>query len=305
VVKNIESKPADRNNTQYFNSKYSRMREIVVSRYNKDYVSLNKLPGGRQEVYVIGMIRDIREGEKTTLEIEDLSGGVGVLFDPVETKLCQLDDVVAIHAISGGKVLFGKKIFYPDVPVRTPAKGRGRGCFVSDLHVDECADSDVRGFFKWFSEAAADYLFVAGDIGDMKRFEQLCNEFCANKIVFIIPGNCDAEDEYPYLPVKLASKNIVSLSNPAIVRVGGLNVLLIHKFDTEMIRKRHLGDTTVLNDDDLVLDTIPDIIHYGSDHMAFVSNYKSITLVNSGSLLSKFVPVVIDFETRDVRQITI
>ena len=297
IIKNIVEKTTSDNLT-YLNSKFSRMKDIIINRIDKKYLSINKILQSREDIYLIGMVKDIKEGDKNLLEIEDQTGSVLISF---EDKIrCNLDDVVAVQAIPSGKTIYGKKIIYPDVPLRDPVKGNGRGCFISDLHMDEVPSSDVQKFFQWFNQENINYLFISGDTVDVKGIEKLCD----NKLIFIIPGEKDTSDNYPQLPMDIIKENIIALSNPSIVNVGGINILMIHDFDLSMLKKRHLGDS-FLSEDLLVLDNIPDIVHYGHDHKPFVSNYKSITLVNSGSLLTEFKPVIVDFVSREWKQTNI
>ncbi|MFH0832173.1 MAG: metallophosphoesterase family protein [Candidatus Aenigmatarchaeota archaeon] len=287
---------------KFYKSKYERMREIILSRMKKDFVSLNKLDNFRNEVFVLGIAREIKEnGDKKIVEFEDLTATKPIIFDDISDL--ELDDVVAIKAISAGNVLYGKGIFYPDIPLREPVKGMDKACFISDMHLEEAPLSGAEDFFKWFSNQAIKYLFVAGDVGDREKFEKLVNEYCIGKSVFSTPG-CGAE--YPGLPEKFESKHITSLSNPAMVEINGIKILLVHSLNLNMLKKRYLGKSKIiLPEDYLVLDYVPDIVHYGHNHEAQVTNYKSVTLVNSGSLLTDFKPVVIDFATREVEQIKI
>jgi len=297
IVKNlIKKEPVSE--IEYLNIKFNKMKDILASRIDKKFISVNKIIQTREDTYIIGMIKDIKEGEKTLVEVEDQTGSVTISFDdPVK---CDLDDVVLVQAIPSGKILYGKKIIYPDVPLREPIRGNGRGCFISDLHLNEAPESDIQKFFQWFNQENINYLFIAGDIVDIEILEK----YCDNKLVFIIPGEKDIEDSYPQLPLKTKKENIVCLSNPAMINIGGINILMIHDFDLSMLKKRHLGDCA-LKEDFLALDIVPDIVHYGHDHKPFVSNYKSITVVNSGSFLNEFKPVVVDFNTREWKQIQI
>ena len=297
VIKSLYEKTPP-NQLNYLNSKFLGLMNIITGRIDKKFISINKILPSREDIYIVGMVKDIKEGEKTLVEIEDQTGSVVVSFD--EPIKCDLDDVVVVQAIPSGKIIYGKKIIYPDVPLREPVKGSGRGCFISDLHLNEAPDEDINKFFQWLMQENINYLFVAGDVVDIERLEK----FCGNNLVFLIPGEHDTKNDYPQTPLKTTKDNIISLSNPSMVNVGGINILMIHNFDLSMIKKRHLGDADI-GEDYLVLDSIPDIVHCGHDHKPFVSNYKSITVVNSGSLLTEFKPVVVDFSSRDWKQVTL
>lgn len=285
---------------KFYNSKYDRMRQIISARLQKDFTSLNKVDSTRTEVYVIGMVKDIKEKDgKHVIDLEDTTANLPIIFDNIEDV--ELDDVIAVKAVTGGKVLFGKKIIYPDIPLRNPTTGHGRGCFVSDLRLDEAPLKDAEAFFEWFGRQEIQYLFAAGNTGDTGLFEKLVDRYCYVKTIFVIAGN-----ELPKLPDKYSSSRIISLSNPAILEICGMKILMAQKADIKMLKKRHIGKSqTILDEDYLVLDEVPDIVHSGHSNEPYVTNYKSVTLVNSGSMLGDFKPIVIDFATRDVEKITL
>lgn len=245
------------------------------------------------------MIKEIREKDgKKIIELEDTTGTVPVIFD-IEVD-AELDDVIAIRAVAGGRVLYGKKIIYPDIPLRQPTKGTGKACFASDLRLDEAPTADAERFFEWFSQQDIPYLFVAGELGDNELFEKYVDRYCYMKIVFVAAGG-----EPPVLPVSFASSRIVPLSNPSVIEIGGLKILMTIDGNVQMLKKRHLGKSRMVFDEDhMVLEDTPDIMHSSGDG-PYVTNYKSVTLVNSGPLLGDFRPVVVDFATRDVEKITL
>lgn len=285
---------------KFYTSKYNKMKKIITDRLQKDFISLNKMDSYRNEVHVIGIIKDISEKSgKKVVEIEDMTTSISVIFENLEEEI-ELDDVIAVSGISAGKILYGKKILFPDIPLRQPVKGIGKACFVSDLHLNESPQDEIDKFFSWIEKTDIQHIFIAGDIGDSKMLDSLYNKFLTGKKVYTIPGNVDG-DEYPQLPIQYSNGNIISLSNPAMVELNGLKILIVHDFDISFLKKRYLGKTRlVMPEDFLVLEDVPDIVHFGHTHQPQITNYKSVTMVNSGSLLEKFSPVVIDFSTRDV-----
>jgi len=308
IIKNLIEKPKEIGTEDFINfyaSKYEKMKNIITQRLDKNFTSLNKLDSLRSEVHIIGLVKEIKEKNgKKVVELEDMTSTVPVLFDDIGDL--KLDDVVAVRAISAGNLLFGKKVLYPDIPLRQPTKGSGKACFISDLHLEESPTKDIEAFFSWFEKQEIPYLFIAGDTVDLEKIEDLIAEYCHEKNIFIIPGNMDVEEDYPQLPLKFRNKKIVSTSNPSIIELNGVKILLIHNADLSMLKKRYLGKSKqILPEDYLVLDNIPDIVHCGHTHEPLVTNYKSVTLVNSGSPLNSFRPVVIDLATREVTQTNI
>ena len=300
IIKNLTSKPNSVTpalQSAFFNSRYEQMRAIASQRIARNMLSINRLPG-RGEVFLTGIIRDIREGDKTVVELEDPTGSMAITFSTKPDV--RLDEFAAVRAVVAGQAAFGKEILYPDIPIRQATKGKGRGCFISDLHLEEAPQSDARRLMSLVKSENTDWLFVAGDTGNISLFE----EMSGSAPTFIVPGEADTSDKYPQLPVKARRPNFVSLSNPTAVRIGGIVVLLCHQFELSMLRKRHLGPSEeVMERDFLVLDFVPDVVGYGHDHKPLVSNYKATTLVNAGSLLTQATPVLVDFESRSWKQL--
>ena len=182
------------------------------------------------------------------------------------------------------------------------------------------------------------YLIIGGDIVDgigvypnqdkelaIKDITQQYNEaarFLGNirsdiKII-IAPGNHDASrvaEPQPAVPEEYAKAlyeldNVEFISNPGVVSLDGINVLIYHgrSFDDlvmavkefsherndllmeELLKKRHLapiyGERTPLAselEDYLVIDEIPDVFHTGHVHINTYRKYKGIHLINSGT----------------------
>lgn len=140
--------------------------------------------------------------------------------------------------------------------------------------------------------------------------------------VFCIPGNHDAcRQALPKPPVPrifaeplYELDQVVMLGDPSQVNVEGVRVLMTHgdslddmvtnlpgvKYTspafamTELLRKRHLapiygGKTELapLQRDWMVIDTPPDVVHFGHAHHNAVSSYNNIQIINSGTFQSQ------------------
>ena len=136
--------------------------------------------------------------------------------------------------------------------------------------------------------------------------------------IIIAPGNHDASrvaEPQPAVPEEYAKAlyeldNVEFISNPGVVSLDGLNVLIYHgrSFDDlvmavkeftherndllmeELLKKRHLapiyGERTPLAselEDYLVIDEVPDIFHTGHVHINTYRKFKGIHLINSGT----------------------
>jgi len=141
--------------------------------------------------------------------------------------------------------------------------------------------------------------------------------------IFCIPGNHDANRQaLPKPPIaEEFAKSLYDLGNrvtmlgdPSQVIVEGVNVLLTHgdSLDDlvtnipgasytepaapmiELLKKRHLvpmygGKTELapLHRDWMVIDTPPDIVHFGHCHHNAVDNYRGVQIINSGTFQSQ------------------
>ena len=182
------------------------------------------------------------------------------------------------------------------------------------------------------------YLIIGGDIVDgigvypnqekelaIKDITEQYNEaakFLGNirsdiKII-IAPGNHDASrvaEPQPAVPEEYAKAlyeldNVEFISNPGVVSLDGIHVLIYHgrSFDDlvmavkdftherndllmeELLKKRHLapiyGERTPLAselEDYLVIDEVPDVFHTGHVHINTYRRFKGSHLINSGT----------------------
>lgn len=299
ILKSLTGKPAELRTEDFisfYKSKYTGMAAIIQSRLAKEFISLNRLAGVQGEVHLIGMVKDVQERNGSyVIELEDPTGTVSIVFGGQQH--IGLDDVVAVRAVRDGDVLQGKQVLFPDVPLRQPAQGKGKACFLSNLHLDEAPHEDVVQLFAWIEQQDCAYVFVAGETGKPARLDELAGTYLRGKTVFA--SSSGPAQEYPNLPDAYESKNIIPLSNPAIVELGAVKVLLVNAFSLDMIKKRHLGPSKlILPEDYLMLDIVPDIVHHGGSE-PHITNYKAITTATSGSLLGEMKPVIINFETRE------
>lgn len=141
--------------------------------------------------------------------------------------------------------------------------------------------------------------------------------------IFCIPGNHDANrqalpkppisEEFAQ-PLYNLGNRITMLGDPSQVIVEGVNVLLTHgdSMDDlvtsipgasyteparpmkELLKKRHLvpmygGKTELapLHRDWMVIDTPPDVLHFGHCHHNAVDNYRGVQIINSGTFQSQ------------------
>ncbi len=140
--------------------------------------------------------------------------------------------------------------------------------------------------------------------------------------IFCIPGNHDAcRQALPKPPIpKIFAEalykldNVTMLGDPSQLIVEGVDILITHgdSLDDlvttipsasytdpslpmkELLKKRHLapiygGKTELapLHRDWMVIDTPPDIVHFGHAHHNAVDNYRGVQIINSGTFQSQ------------------
>ena len=140
--------------------------------------------------------------------------------------------------------------------------------------------------------------------------------------IFCIPGNHDASRQAlpkPPIPKIFAESlykldNVSMLGDPSQLIVEGVNILMTHgdSLDDlvtnipgasytnpalpmkELLKKRHLapiygGKTELapLHRDWMVIDTPPDVVHFGHAHHNAVDNYRGVQIINSGTFQSQ------------------
>jgi len=126
--------------------------------------------------------------------------------------------------------------------------------------------------------------------------------------IFCIPGNHDACRQAlpkPPIPREFAEplyklENVMMLGDPSQVLVEDVRTLPRASYTepaismVELLKKRHLapiygGKTELapLHRDWMVIDTPPDVVHFGHAHHNAVDNYRGVQIINSGTFQSQ------------------
>ncbi|NYB52692.1 MAG: DNA-directed DNA polymerase II small subunit [Methanobacteriaceae archaeon] len=264
------------------------------------------------------------------------------------------DEVVGVIGGRKGSLVMASELINPGVPRIDEKSMDFATVFLSDIHLGSSTflDDAFNRFIKWINGDFGDekqrelannvkYVVVAGDIVDgigvypsqekeliikdiHQQYEEAARLFgdISHVKIIIAPGNHDASrlaEPQPAIPEDYAKslyelKNCEFVSNPAMVSLDGLKVLIYHgrSFDDiamtvkglshqqsdlimkELMEKRHLapiyGERTPLAseiEDHLVIDDIPDVFHTGHVHINSYKKYKGIHLINSGTFQSQ------------------
>ncbi len=274
------------------------------------------------------------------------------LFEAAERVV--KDEVLGVVGSQKGSLLMASELINPGVPRIDEKPMDFSTVFLSDTHIGSSTflGNEFNKFVRWINGDYGDeeqrkiagdvrYLIVAGDIVDgigvyphqdkeliikdiHQQYEEAARLFGdINGVKIIIaPGNHDASrlaEPQPAIPIEYAEdlyqlKDVEFVSNPSVVSLEGINVLIYHgrSFDDlamtvkgmshqqsdlimkELLEKRHLapiyGERTPLAsefEDHLVIEDIPDVFHTGHVHINSYKKYKGIHMINSGTFQSQ------------------
>lgn len=266
-----------------------------------------------------------------------------------ESKNLVKDEVIGITGSTNGNLIKADDIVHPGVQRFNTADDKEMDfsiAFISDVHIgSKQFDSNAfNRFIKWVNGNKGDedlanslrYLVIGGDLvdgigiypnqekeleikdiyGQYEEAARLLGDITDIPII-LSPGNHDATrlaEPQPAITEKYAKdlcnqKNIEMVSNPSVVDLDGVKVVVYHgrsfddmvmamnltHADTDeimklLVEKRHLapiyGERTALAsefEDYMVLDEVPDVIHTGHVHINSYAKYKGIHLLNSGT----------------------
>ncbi|NUN11484.1 DNA-directed DNA polymerase II small subunit [Candidatus Micrarchaeota archaeon] len=268
-----------------------------------------------------------------------------------EAALVLADDTIALDGFTSNGLFIIENIVWPDLPLRSKKliEDDVSIAFISDMHFGSkyFMQREFEKFIRFINcetderEEASKikYLLVAGDVVDgvgvypsqeeqlttkdiFKQYEMFCDYFeqiPEHIQVIISPGNHDAvrtAEPSPRLSPEFTQrlegkKNFSFVSNPALVEVHGVKVLIYHgtsvdnmikvlpnlqdgyenphKVAVELLKRRHLspvyGEKSLipLHYDDMVISEVPDILHFGHVHKNGYTDYKGTFIVNSGT----------------------
>jgi DNA polymerase II small subunit len=258
------------------------------------------------------------------------------------------DEVIGVEGTlsDDGGILFVDDLYFPDVP-RTyepsTADRHVQAALISDVHVgsQEFVEEAWSEFASWLhtpEAAPIEYLLIAGDMVEgvgvypdqdeeldvvdifeqYRTFSEHLKEVPGDIEIVMIPGNHDAvrlAEPQPGFDEELreimTAHDARIVSNPAVVTVEGVSVLMYHgvsldeviaelpeekaNYDEphramyQLLKKRHVapqfGDHTRLapeEKDYLVIEEVPDVFHTGHVHKLGWGKYRNVLAVNSG-----------------------
>lgn len=167
-----------------FRMRYQFLQKILMQRTElQNLVSINKIGSNRQNLSVIGIVKEKRvtKNKNLILVLEDLTGEISAVIrsdreDVFEkAQEVQMDEVIAVKASGNRDMLFVYDILFPDAYKSEKVKFEEdiSIAFISDIHCgsDRHLGQSFQKFLDWLNsedETAKKirYLFVVGDTVD-------------------------------------------------------------------------------------------------------------------------------------------
>ncbi|MEM3227519.1 MAG: DNA-directed DNA polymerase II small subunit [Candidatus Micrarchaeaceae archaeon] len=259
------------------------------------------------------------------------------------------DEVLAVKGKISGPFLIANEIVWPDIPIISQKHSDEdvAVAFASDIHVGSklFMQNNFMHMIRWLNGEVAKardlagkvkYLIIGGDDVDgigiypnqekdlalldfyaqYRLFFSLLEKVPDHIEIFIIPGNHDSVQlSEPQPPIEsdiikdFSLGNVHMLSNPAYIRLHGINILAYHgasldsiiaavpgmsysnpeKAMIELLKRRHLapiyGGSAMVpsRSDELVIDEVPDVLYMGHIHKNGLASYHGVDVLNSGT----------------------
>lgn len=306
---------------RYFTERYNRISSILSKRLDLvNLISISKLTRKSKRFSIIGAVK---EKNKNSLTIEDLTGELSLTYDDKNSAFTELvlDEIVGIMCERNDTVE-AKTILWPDIPLKreiNKTKEDTYCLFISSLHMDDKNFNReyYDKFLDWSKKIDYEkfFVFVLGDISsDEKDIIKFFDDLPKSFKVFT-RGTIDPD-------IKIGD---LTLKDPSLVKIDNV-VLLIsyggfiekykqfwpdlpqHKIMELLLKKRHINPVFNLNEqvyeeDPFILDTIPDIFVSGSSREPTISNYKGTTIITTGSFIFKPIYYLTNLRTRETIKI--
>lgn len=256
---------------QHFVSRYEKTKNILSQHMSLEkLISINKINPEITEFSLIGVVR---EKNKNTLIIEDLTGETELFFNGLmKQKLLEigLEDVIGLKCKRTGENFFVHSVVYPDIPLnrkigKTERKVKIMIAFITDENREKIL----------VSIEEVSYIFNLSE-------SQLIND----KIY-----------------------NITQNNNPTLLQIDSVKILMVPKEFSQnltketlisILKRRHISPVfdlkTHIKNNNFVLEEIPDIVISNLDE-SFYKNYKGTTIISNSDSKRTYI---VDLKTRKV-----
>ena len=264
---------------------YEKIKSMLLKKMDKEkIISINKISSKSNIFSLIGIVRE--KGDNNII-IEDPSGEICILFDDESREKfveLSLDDIIGINCKKVKEKIYAKKLYYPDI--------------ISSREIN-----------KTMKEMK---IAVVSSVSSLKN-EKLISFLSQipNLIICVFMGH----DEQ--LTDKFSNFNIVKIHNnstPKLIQIENVKTLILPvefqglsrysantiDFIISILKRRYitLDPTSNINDNDFVLDEVPDIIISNLKESSY-KNYKGTTIVSNSDPSKVFL---IDLKNREIEE---
>lgn len=134
-----------KNFINYFKNRFVTLKNILQEHSNlTNLVSINKISDSKQNISIIGMVREksTTKNKNLLLEVEDLTGKLKILINQNKPDLYKQAEEIALDAVLGfkgsgnGEIFFVNEIIFPEsqLPERKKSPKEEYALFIGDLH---------------------------------------------------------------------------------------------------------------------------------------------------------------------------
>lgn len=175
----------------FFNHRKNALEKILKNRRDlQNVTSINRILAKKEKetVAIIGIIaeKQLSKNNNLILTIEDSTGIIKVVVNKNNQEAFSLakdfvyDEVIGVVGVNNGNVVFGNKVFLPDIPIHHELKKAPDECyamFISDLHFGNSLflHKEFDRLIKWINGEVGNseqrsiasklkYIFIAGDL---------------------------------------------------------------------------------------------------------------------------------------------
>ena len=170
---------------KYFRNRLNDMSGFLQERLDtNNLVSINKIFGDKQNIFVIGLVSDKRttKNKNILLEVEDLTGKIRILVNNNKPELYEKAEDIALDSVLGFKcsgnreILFANDIIFPDsyLQERKFSPYEEYVLFIGDLHVGSklFLENNFNRFIDYLNGNVLNtpevkkikYIFIVGDL---------------------------------------------------------------------------------------------------------------------------------------------
>lgn len=168
--------------TNNFRARYQQIQRMLMGRPEiaAKLTSINKISNDRQQISIIGMVKDKRltKNKNLIVTFEDLTGEIGGVIKLDREEIFRkanelvLDDIVGVRASGSREMLFVQDIVFPEAMLseKTKFEDDVSIAFISDMHCGsgKHLEKSVENFIDWLNSGdelagKIKYMFIVGD----------------------------------------------------------------------------------------------------------------------------------------------